>query len=60
MMTVEPREDEPRINIITRSGAVMGDDKGKKKVEETWVRKTAEKAPGFSIQKKIEMFMGVK
>jgi len=50
MMTVEPMEDESRINIVTRSGVAMRYDKGKNKVEETWVRKTIEKAPGFSIQ----------
>lgn len=60
MMTVEPREYEPHINIVTKSGATSRDDKGKKKVEETWVRKTTEKAPGFSIQKEKETFMGAK
>lgn len=60
MMNVEPREDEPHVNIVARSGATTGDDKGKKKVEETWVRKTIEKAPRFSILKEKETFMGAK
>lgn len=40
MMTTEPREDEQHINIVTRSGVATGDDKGKKIVEEIWLRKT--------------------
>lgn len=52
MMTAEPRTDEPRINILTRSGVVTRDDKanGKKEVEATWVRKTTEKVNVFNIQ----------
>ena len=57
MMTVETREDESHINIITRSVVATGDDKGKKKLEETWVRKTTKKTLGFSIQKEKETFM---
>lgn len=60
MMIVEPREDEMRINIITRSGVVMGGNKGKKKVEDSWVRKITEKVIGFNIQKEKENFMRVK
>jgi len=37
----------------------MREDKGKKKVEESWVRKTTEKVLGFSIQKEKVTFMGV-
>jgi len=46
MMTLEPREDRPRIDIVTRSRAATGNLKsnGKKKVETTWVRKTTKKA----------------
>lgn len=53
-------EEEPHVNIVTRSGFVTGDDKGKKKVEETWITKTTEKAPRFNIQKQKETFMGAK
>lgn len=50
-MTTEPRTDEPRIDIVTRNVAATGNDKadGKKVVEDTWVRKTTEKAPMFDI-----------
>lgn len=60
MMAIEPREHEPCINIITRRGAATRDDKGKKKVEETWVGKTVEKLLGFNIQKKKDTFLGAK
>jgi len=42
MMTIEPREDQPCIKIITRSRATTRNDKvnGKKEAESTWVRKT--------------------
>jgi len=33
MMAAKPREDEPCINIVTRSGVVTRDDKGKGKKE---------------------------
>jgi len=34
MMIVEPRAYQPCINIVIRNGASIGDDKGKKRVEE--------------------------
>ena len=51
MMTFEPREDELHINIVTRSRVETGDEntEGKKKIEDTWVRKTSEKSPGFIV-----------
>jgi len=53
MMTTELRTDEPHINIGTRNGAATGNDKldGKKVFEDTWGRKTTDKAPMFNIHK---------
>lgn len=53
MMTAFPREDQLHIDIITRSGAVTGTDKGngKKEAKATWVRKTTEKYLTFDILK---------
>jgi len=50
-MTTELRTNKPHINIVTRSGAVTGNDKayGKKEIEATWVRKTTEKALSFDV-----------
>lgn len=49
MMTVEPREYQLRIGIVTRSRTVIGNDKvdGKKKFESTWGRKTTKKNSGI-------------
>ena len=42
MMIAEPREYQPRIEIITRIGTATGNDKvdGKKEAKARWVRKT--------------------
>lgn len=62
MMTVEPREDQPCIDIVTRSGNVTENDKaeGKKEVEATWIRKTTENSPTFDILKEKKAFMEVR
>jgi len=58
-MIVEPREDQPRISIVTRSKVVTGNDKAnwKKQAEATWVRKTTEKSFSFDILKENKIFM---
>lgn len=35
MMRFEPREEDPNVNMILRSGATMGEDKGKQPKEDT-------------------------
>jgi len=57
-MTVEPREDQPRIGIVTRSGTATGNDKadGRKEVEATWIRKATKKAHVFDILKEKQAF----
>ena len=54
MMIVEPRTDEPCVNVVTRSGVASGNDKidGKPEAEAPWVRKTTKKAPTLDIQQK--------
>lgn len=44
-MIAKPREDQPRIDIVTRIRTVTGNDKAdvKKEVEATWIRKTTKK-----------------
>jgi len=51
MMNVERRIDEPRISMVTRSGAVTRSDKEyeKKEYETTWIRKTTKKYLVFYI-----------
>lgn len=60
MMTTEPREEEPCVNIVTRNGVATEDGEGKRKVEEAYVSNTTENSPGFNIQVEKETFMGVK
>ena len=52
MMTTEHKEDQPHIDVVTRSETTTGNDKdnGKKEVEATWVRKTTKKAPTFDMK----------
>lgn len=62
MMTTGRRIDHPRISIVTRSGAAIGDDKvnENKEYETIWVRKIAEKSLFFDIQKEKKIFMEAK
>lgn len=43
MMRPEPREEEPIINIVTRSGASKREDKGKQLETKGWVHKAIKK-----------------
>jgi len=54
MMNAERRTDEPRISIVTRSGASTRSDKAdeRKESESTWVRKIAEKSYFFFYNQK--------
>lgn len=59
MMIYEPYEDDLSINIVTWSGATIGEDKaeGKNLVMNSWVRKEGEKSIGFNMQRDKEKFM---
>ena len=59
-MRAEPREEDPNVNIMLRSGITTGDDKGKQTEESGWVRKAPEKEVGFDLECAKEMFMEVK
>ena len=39
MMRYELREEDPNVNMMLRSRATTGEDKGKKPEDDTWVRK---------------------
>lgn len=58
-MRFEPCEDNPSVNIVTRSGIATGEDKveGKKPISNTWVCRVGEKNVGFDLQILKEMFM---
>ena len=57
MMRFEPREEDPNVNIVLRSGIAMGDDKGKQPKDNTWVRKAREKEAEFDLKCALEAFM---
>ena len=50
MMRVEPREEEPKVNIMLRSGVTTGEDKWKQPEEYEWVRKAPKKETGFDLE----------
>lgn len=60
MMRSEPREDEPSVNIVMRSGISTGEDKGKQLEVDGWVCKAAEKQVGLDLSKVKENFMEAK
>jgi len=57
MVRVEPREEDLMVNIVLRSGATFGEDKGRKPKEGEWVRKAPEKETRFELECAKEMFM---
>jgi hypothetical protein len=54
----EPHEADPKITIITRGGAITGEDKmiQVKTTKESGVRKVAEKTQIFYAKKEKQMF----
>ena len=60
MMRSKLREEDPNVNIVLRSGATTGEDKGKQLEEDTWVRKGPTKEPEFDLECAKETFMEAK
>jgi len=59
-MRSKPCEGDPNVNMMLRSGATMGEDKGKQPKEDTWVRKATAKEPQFDLECVKETFMEAK
>ena len=59
-MRSEPREEDPNVNILLRSGIATGDDKGKQLEDSTWVCKAPAKEAEFVFERARETFMEVK
>jgi len=57
MMRVQPREGDPKVNIMLRSGTTTSEDKGKQREEGEWVCKAPEKETGFDLEHTKETFM---
>lgn len=60
MMRSKPREEDPNVNMVLRSGATIGEDKGKQPKEDTWVHKATTKEPEFDLEHEKETFMEAK
>ena len=60
MMEVEPREEDPNVNIVLWGGITTSDDKGKQPEEGGWICKAPEKEIGFDLEHVKETFMEVK
>ena len=58
LITAEHKEPEPRVNIVTRSGASTGliSRDAKKNIGPEWVHKTTTKLTPLDLQKKKETF----
>jgi len=55
-----PPTQNLNVNIVLRSGIVMGDDKGKQLEDNTWVRKALVKEVEFDFERTRETFMEAK
>ena len=60
MMRSEPCKEDPNMNMMLRSGATIGEDKGKQPEEDTWVHKAPTKEPEFDLEHARETFMEAK
>lgn len=60
MMTVKLREEDPKVNIVLRSGATTAKDKGIQCKEGEWVWKSPKKETGFDLECAKETFMEAK
>lgn len=57
MIRAEPREEDQSINIVLRSGMMIGVDKRKQPEEDRWVHKSPEKETAFDLNCAKETFM---
>ena len=60
MMRVEPREEDPKVNIMLWSGMKTREDRGKQPVEGEWVHRAPKKEIGFDLEHVKETFMEAK
>ena len=60
MIRCELCEEDPNVNMVLRSGATTGEDKGKQPKEDAWVRKAPIKEFEFDIEREKETFMEAK
>jgi len=59
-MRSEPHEEDPNVNMMLRSGATIGEDKGKQPEEDTWVHEAPTKEPEFDLECTKDTFIEAK
>jgi len=59
-MRSKPHEEDPNMNMMLRSGATTGENKGKQPEEDTWVRKAPIKETKLELERAKETFMEAK
>jgi len=59
-MRIELHEEDPNVNIVLRSGIVIGDDKGKQPEDSTWVLKAPAKEAKFDLERAQKTFIEAK
>ena len=60
MMRSELHKEDPNVNIVLRSGIMIGDDKGKQLEDSTWVCKASVKEAEFDLEHTCVTFMEAK
>jgi hypothetical protein len=58
LIYVEPRREDPRVDVITRGGATTGEDRMTQGriTEDSSIRKAAEKTQNFDVKKERQIF----
>ena len=56
MVRAETCEEDPSVNVLTRSGVATNEDKGKQPATDVWICKTLENKEGFNLQRAKETF----
>jgi len=60
MMKAKLHEEGTNVNMMLKSGATIGEDKGKQPEEDAWVRKAPTKQPELDLEHAKETFMEAK
>jgi len=58
MMRVEPHNEDPSANIVTRSG--VDKSEGKQSIADVWVQKAPEKKEGYNLKREKDTFSEAK
>ena len=57
MVRAETREEDPSMNVVTRSGVATNEDKGKKLTTDVWIYKAPKKKKDFIYNAQRRLFL---